>query len=368
MYLIKIKAENFRNLSNHIFSFQKNLNCIFGSNGNGKTNLLELIYFLTNKKSFRKKISFSELVSIEGSKREFNLSAALQKDDEQISISGKISEENENWYLDSQAQKKINLIPSVFINPFDSYTFHTSSTFRRSWIDSHFSLICPDYKKNLNKFNKTLKFRNAVLKMGPNSTNKAQLSAIDEQFCEYTQILADLRENLLEQFNEFITPVFKELFAEKNKLNIIRHTTVNSTNKQIIAESLKNLAMTDFYAQTTTQGIHRDDYIFLFDGMNAFNYSSLGQQKMGFISLMFAYIELFRYKFKTYPIVLIDDVSGELDTKRWKNLVDYLSRKNFQALLTTANQNFRDELEKIPGTKSFSIQDGYPIDHGEEIS
>ena len=106
----------------------------------------------------------------------------------------------------------------------------------------------------------------------------------------------------------------------------------------------------------TSYGIHKDDYLFEFDGVNAYDYCSLGQQKMSYLSLLFAYIELFRYKFTAYPIVLIDDVSGELDASRWARLIQYLKDAEFQVLITTANEKFREELEKIEGTTVMRIR------------
>ena len=79
---------------------------------------------------------------------------------------------------------------------------------------------------------------------------------------------------------------------------------------------------------------------------------------MSFISLIFAYIELFRYKFMSYPIVLIDDVSGELDSVRWKNLIQYLKTKDFQVLITTANDSFKEELENIDSANKIYISSG----------
>ncbi|MFN8369980.1 MAG: hypothetical protein U0T83_05085 [Bacteriovoracaceae bacterium] len=105
-------------------------------------------------------------------------------------------------------------------------------------------------------------------------------------------------------------------------------------------------------------GPHVDDFQINFDGINAFDFCSLGQQKMGFLSLLFAYIELFRYKFNSYPIVLIDDVSGELDEVRWTRLVKYLRSRIFQVFITTANKNFKNELEKIEHVKNFLIKSG----------
>jgi DNA replication and repair protein RecF len=135
-------------------------------------------------------------------------------------------------------------------------------------------------------------------------------------------------------------------------------------DKKKIFDFYRHQENVDLKAGVTQVGIHRDDFIFSFDGLNAFEFCSLGQQKMAFLSLIFAYIELFRYKFTSYPIVLIDDVSGELDSQRWKNLVQYLETKNFQVLITTANENFGKELEKIPASKKFYIEHGQLTTHG----
>jgi DNA replication and repair protein RecF len=93
--------------------------------------------------------------------------------------------------------------------------------------------------------------------------------------------------------------------------------------------------------------------------MNSTDFCSLGQQKMSYLSLLFAYIELFRYKIGSFPIVLMDDVSGELDQARWENLVRYLGNADFQTLITTANDAFRRELERIEGTKKIFVSSGF---------
>ncbi len=131
----------------------------------------------------------------------------------------------------------------------------------------------------------------------------------------------------------------------------------NATQEEIKNFYRENLQKDDIIGRTS-YGIHRDDYVFLFDGFNSFDFCSLGQQKMSYLSLIFAYIELFRYKFSSYPIVLIDDVSGELDSRRWRNLIDYLEAKNFQVMITTANENFKRELEKIEESNKFYVDSG----------
>ncbi len=353
----KLQAQNFRNLSSSVFEFNSGINCIFGQNGNGKTNLLEAVYLLTNKKSFRKNTGFSQMIDIEGGQPQIILQSVFEKENDLSSYSLRITENLEERFLNNTPEKTKTPSASVFINPFDSYTFHTSSTFRRQWMDSHIGLIDREYRQILGRFLKSMRFRNSVLGMG-GKNESTQLRAIDEQVSEYSSILTEKRYDFLNQLNKFITPTFKAIFAEENTLQMNLDSIFTHWDAKKIFDFYRHQESADIKAQMTQVGIHRDDFIFTFNGLNAFEFCSLGQQKMAFLSLIFAYIELFRYKFSSYPIVLIDDVSGELDSRRWKNLIEYLETKNFQVLITTANENFGKELERIPNSKKFFIEHG----------
>ena len=352
----KLQAQNFRNLKNSVFDFAPGINCIFGQNGNGKTNLLEAIFLLTNKKSFRKNTDYSQMLNIEGETPEIILQSVFENEGELISYSLRMSDKSEERFLNNKPDKSTPS-SSVFINPFDAYNFHTSSTFRRQWVDSHISLGDKEYKQVLGRFQKSMKFRNSVLAIGGKSAS-SQLKAIDDQVAEYSAILTQKRYEFLTALNNFITPTFKAIFSEEHSLELNLDSLFVHWDKKKIFDFYRHQENADLKAQVTQVGIHRDDFIFTFDGLNAFEFCSLGQQKMAFLSLIFAYIELFRYKFDSYPIVLIDDVSGELDSQRWKNLIQYLETKNFQVLITTANENFGKELEKIPASRKFYIEHG----------
>jgi len=220
-----------------------------------------------------------------------------------------------------------------------------------------------EYRQILTRFQKSMKFRNSVLTFGGKNASM-QLRAIDEQVSEYSEIITRKRFEFLETLNQFITPTFKSIFSEDHTLELTLDSMFVHWDRKRIFDFYRHQENTDIKAEVTQVGIHRDDVIFSFDGLNAFEFCSLGQQKMAFLSLIFAYIELFRYKFTSYPIVLIDDVSGELDSQRWKNLVQYLETKNFQVLITTANESFGKELEKIPESKKFYIEHGTLKHHG----
>jgi len=359
----KLQTQNFRNLKNSVFDFSPKINCIFGQNGNGKTNLLEAIYFLTNKKSFRKNTDYAQMINIEGESPEIVLQSAFETDEGLESYSLRMNENLQERFLNNKIEKSKTPSTSIFINPFDSYQFHTSSTFRRQWLDSHISITDKEYRQVLNKFQKSMRFRNSVLGIGGRNTS-AQLIAIDEQVAEYSAYLTKKRHEFLTTLNKFITPTFKAIFAEEHALELNLDSLFILWDEKRIFDFYRHQENSDIKSQVTQVGIHRDDFIFSFDGLNAFEFCSLGQQKMAFLSLIFAYIELFRYKFTSYPIVLIDDVSGELDSLRWKNLIQYLETKNFQVLITTANENFGKELEKIPASRKFYIEHGSLKNHG----
>lgn len=353
----KLLSQNFRNLDKSVFDFVPGINCILGENGNGKTNLLEAVHLLTNKKSFRKNTGFSQMLNIEGGSSEMILQSVFENGPELVAYSLRSTQEREERFWNNGLEKRKTPATSVFINPFDSYSFHTSSTFRRHWVDSHLSLLDPQYRQVLGRFQKAMRFRNSILGFGGKKAPE-QLQAIDHQVAEYSALLTDRRNDFLAQLNNYITPTFKEVFAEENTLELGLESLFTHWDSAKIYDFYRHQEPSDLKASVTQIGVHRDDFIFNFDGLNAFEFCSLGQQKMGFLSLIFAYVELFRYKFNSYPIVLVDDVSGELDRLRWKNLISYLETKKFQVLITTANENFGKELEDIPHSKKFIIEHG----------
>jgi|SRR5690606_31145513 len=354
--LQKLQLQNFRNLDSSIFSFVEGINCIFGSNGNGKTNLLEAVFYLTNKKSFRKNTSFTQMINIEGENPEIIIQAVFGDSNNISSYSLRENEGTQERYWDNLPAKGKTPTSSVFINPFDSYQFHNSSTFRRQWLDSHLSLIDSEYKKTLSAFQKAMRFRNSLLPLG--TKTQLQLRAIDEQIAQQSALITAKRVQFTHELTNYITPCFSQVFAEEHQLALELDSLFSHWDEKRIYDYYRHQESQDYKSGITQVGIHRDDVVFYFDGLNAFEFCSLGQQKMAFLSLIFAYIELFRYKFNSYPIVLIDDVSGELDGQRWKNLIKYLQTKRFQVLITTANENFGLELEKIPNSKKFFITQG----------
>ena len=353
----KLQVTNFRNLNSEIITFTNGINCILGENGNGKTNILEAINVLATKKSFKKNTSFPQFLSIDGGKPEIIFSSVLENNDEKISYSSKMTNETILWFLDGSPIKKKLDIKIVFINPFDSYGFHNSASDRREWIDFFISQLDQHYKKSLAKYNQSIKFRNALLSKKP-SKFKEQIKATDPELSLLAMYLTARRIEFLREIEPFIARTFQQIFSVKHNLQIQLSSKIANLSAINVQQIFLNNLETDCERGHTSYGPHKDDYLLLFDGLNSYDFCSLGQQKMSYLSLLFAYIELFRYKYTSYPIVLIDDVSGELDQHRWRRLVEYLEKREFQVLITTANEKFKEELDRISDANKIHIKNG----------
>lgn len=354
----KLQVTNFRNLSNQVISFSDGINCILGENGNGKTNILEAVNVLSTKKSFRKNSSFPQFLSIDGGKPEIIFSSVFENPDcEKISYSSKMTSEGISWFLNGSIIKKRLEIKTVFINPFDSYSFHNNASDRRDWIDTFLSLLDENYKKNLKKYTQALRFRNTLLSKKPYKF-KEQIIANDIEFSNLSEYLTNRRLIFVKEIEPYCEETFQQIFSEKHSLKLNLDSKIIGLKSEAILKMLQNNLETDIERGITSYGPHKDDYVLLFDGLNSFDFCSLGQQKMSYLSLLFAYIELFRYKYMSYPIVLIDDVSGELDQHRWRRLVEYLEKQKFQVLITTANEKFKEELDRINGANKIFVKNG----------
>ena len=358
-YIQKLQVKNFRNLEEQIIEFSPSINCIFGENGNGKTNILEAIYYLIKRKSFRKNTSFPQILGIDGERPEISFQSLFinSESSEPIPFSGKWDQAGTHWFVDNKSTNRKLQVGVVFINPFDAQGFHLSASSRRTWIDDHLGQLDSNYKKALGRFTKSLRFRNKLLSTKPANYRK-QIRAIDEEMSELSINLTFSRQKFLEELRPLVKKSFYDLFSEEHDLEIVLDTKISGMTKESYLEMCQKNLPKDEIIGHTHYGIHKDDYVLLFDGLNSFDYCSLGQQKMSYLSLLFAYIELFRYKFNSFPIVLLDDVSGELDKLRWQYLVAYLNERKFQVLITTANDSFKEVLDTLEGANKLMVSSG----------
>ena len=356
----KLKVDNFRNLFSDIIEFSSGINCISGDNGNGKTNILEAVHVLFTRKSFRKGAGFPQFLDIDGSKAEIIFTSVLNRRGKEhlgdISYTGRLGSGISEWYFNGKVSKGRLEVPIVFINPFDSYSFHTTPAVRRTWFDRHISMFDICYKRELSKHRGFLRARNELI--GKIGGYNDQLGALDRELAKCSLEILKKRQEFIALLVPIQCRIFKKLFSQDHALDARVGSKAEGMSVEEFLYAMRNNWDKDRILGYTTYGIHRDDYELFFDGLSSLDYCSLGQLKMSYLSLLFAYIELFRYKCSTSPVVLIDDVSGELDHLRWEQLVGYLGESDFQVLITTANEKFKEELERISGAGRLSVSSG----------
>ncbi len=353
----KLQVTNFRNLESDIITFSPKINCILGENGNGKTNILEALYYISYRKSFRKNTSFPQIISIDCEEPQIIFSSLYEYENEQLSYSGKLDFNGSSWFANGKATKKKPEVDYVFINPFDAFSFNNIASFRRKWFDDHLSIIDKKYKKVLNQYNSSLRFRNTLLSKKPHDFI-GQIKVLDKQMSTYSFQLIEMRKKFVDQLSPYISQIYKDIFSQANELVINIDSRFLNFSEENIYDYMQSRLDKDCAIGHTSYQVHKDDYVLLFNGMNSYEFCSLGQQKMSYLSLLFAYIELFRYIYISTPILLIDDVSGELDKVRWSKLISYLESQTFQVLITTANEKFKEELEQIEGANKIYVSDG----------
>ncbi len=359
-YLENIYIENFRNLNESKIDFSKNINCISGNNGNGKTNLLEAIYYSIYKKSFRKNTK-EDLIYKSENENYFVLKTDFYKDGKKFNHSMKIQDDEKQVYVNNQKNKRLERIKSVPINPYDSHIFYANKKTRRDLIDSFISDYDSVYKKCLSNFTKALRSRNSIIQkyLGPESEFLRQIKVYDKIISENAQVLIKKRYEFIEELNPILTETFNEIFREPIDLKIKYESIFE---KDVDKEQIYNFYQSDIsrdrMVKSTRRGIHLDDINILLNNKYCHEYGSIGQQKVSFLSLLFSYVGYLQTHEKITPILLIDDISGELDSLCLDNLLKYLERKHVQVFITTANEQFAKRLNNILGSKHYVIEKG----------
>jgi DNA replication and repair protein RecF len=215
-------------------------------------------------------------------------------------------------------------------------------------------MIDPEYKKLLSNTKLAIKHRNFLLKTDGNVN---QIDAIDVNLASYSHFLTKKRDALIAEISPLLKDYFKNIFGDFE----LKIELISNFRKSVdeIYKTLKAGVKNDLASRVTIKGVHRDDYSIFMNNLLASNYSSVGQLKMAFLGLIFAFIRILDYKGDSNVVILIDDISGELDADRWNRLINFLMNGQFQIFITTANDSFfAQKLATIAGAMKLQVVDG----------
>lgn len=361
MILNRISIVNYKNIEAATLSLSPKINCLIGHNGAGKTNFLDAVYYLSFCKSaFNTRDS--ELIThdrdffvVEGDyitdngKRE-DIYCGMKRG------SKKHFRRNKKEYR--RLSQHIGLIPLIFVSPSDSILIEGYSEERRRLMDVVVSQFDREYIDALQKCNKALQQRNALLKQ-EQEPDQALMELWEEQMAENGETIFKKRNAFIEE----LIPVFQTVYQKISQGNEnVSLKYVSHAQRGPLLEVIQRDRQKDRAVGYSLHGVHRDDLEMLIDGYPMKTEGSQGQNKTFALALKLAQFRfLRRTASKTTPLLLLDDIFDKLDSRRVGQIVELVGGDEFgQIFITDTN---RENLDRIlqqtgPDYKIFDVESG----------
>lgn len=355
MYIQSLELKNYRNYDRLIIEFSSGTNILYGDNAQGKTNILEAVYLGTTTKSHR---GSKDKEIIRFGENESHIRIHLMKQDigHQIDMHLKKSR-TKGAAIDQIPIKRssdlLGFVPVIFFSPEDLSIIKNGPSERRKFLDIELSQLEKMYLHQLSSYNKVMAQRNNLLKQLVYQRELLDtLDSWDLQLVKYGSEVIRYRRKFIEDLNEIIREIHKNLTGKKEKIVLKYDYSVNYDEFLTVLQRKREI---DLKYASTGVGPHRDDIEFLVNGIDIRRFGSQGQQRTAALSLKLAQIELVKRQTGETPILLLDDVLSELDSSRKNYLLD--SIKDIQTLITcTGLEEFINSHLQID--KMFQVKSG----------
>ena len=360
MFISKLSVHNFRNLKTQTIEFSPNLNVLVGNNGMGKTNVLESIYFLSIGRSPRA-VKDSECIAFNESCAKIDVNFVRNSVVRSIELTLD-KQKNKTVLIDGVPAKKLSEIVghfgSVYFSPKEMQIVSGSPNLRRRFLDIVNCQISPLYLEELSRYQHAIKQRNNYLKKNKNKPYGLELESWDLQIAKLCATITKKRKYFLERLNEVASKIHKKITNNQEDicikyLSCVDDASLDEMESQFL-EQTKQSYEKDRVLEHTTFGCHNDDFeiklCYLEDGkisktINIKKSGSQGQQRTAVLALKLAEVELLQNEYDEPPVLLLDDVLGELDEHRQKGLLEFC--ENFQTIITCTSWDFKLDAKKF---------------------
>lgn len=368
MFCKSIELCNFRNTELQRVSFDRGINILHGENAQGKTNLLEGVYYVSLGKSFRTSreneiIRFGEdfasiSLDFEGGGRDQNVTMRFSNMQKKTVT--------HNGVKITKLSELVGKFRAVLFCPDHLQMIKEGPALRRSYLDVAISQIRPIYLHSLQRYNKILKQRNGLIKSaeGDRATFNSTVDFWSQQLAAEAAVITAARYEYICRSAEIIS----EFYARMSERENIRETpalTYQSSSKlegdalsdikELEARYFKRLSENhdrEIAAGATLYGVHKDDLIIDLNGKNTRLFTSQGQQRSLALAMKLAESEICRLEGGEYPVLLFDDVFSELDSARRKNLLREIADR--QVIITSCE----NDLDFPVGHKRIEVSGG----------
>ena len=340
MKLKKLILKNYRNYEDFEYSFNSNKTLIIGKNAQGKTNILEAIYYLCALDSNRIKKD-SELITF--NKDFLSIKADIFKSGTDIELEVKINPPK-NKILKVNGLKKtksgefLRVLKSVNFSSSDLLLLRGEPSNRRKWLDMAISQVYPLYLDKLSKYNKIRLQKANYLSEGV--INNDMLDVYNQQLATECANIIILRKKYLSEL-ERIAKIKHQKMAGNEDLTI-KYQTVAEDDlsvielNELIYKKLNDIKQDEIRRAQCWIGAHRDDVDFYINNIDSKKYASQGQQRTIVLALKLAELQILKDKIKEIPLLLLDDVLAELDSNRQNYLLDAIE-DDIQMIITSVD-------------------------------
>jgi len=363
MQLKQLSLMNFRNYHEVTIKFSDGIHVLFGENGAGKTSILEAIHYLALTKSFR---TGNDRNLILTSEKMFRVQGVFQNSQGQtlkVAIAYSIDSGKRltvNQQSPQTFSEYIGEVPVVLLHPADLRLSQGSPQHRRRFLDVLLSQSSKVYLHHLIQYNRSLKQRNQLLQ--DPLTEVQLLRSWEENLVNYGVELIVRRREAAARLGEMVTRYYRQISKSNDLVTIDYRTNVPGTTEAEIARGYRETFDEKRHREqaygTTLVGPHRDDLMFLLNGTPMREYASQGEHKTLVIALKLAEFHFLQEQRASSPMLLFDDIFGELDGNRIRLMLHQLSNIG-QVFVTTTSRTFFDKVQEFEAPIRF-----YRVENG----
>ncbi len=364
MKIRNISLMNYRNYNQLNIELGKDVNVFQGENAQGKTNILESIYYCAFGRSHRTN-KVKDLIMWD--KKSAQIRIYIEKDrlDKTIEMN-LLSDGRKSISVNKVKLTKIGdllgVLNVVMFSPEDLKIVKESPGIRRRFLDMEISQLDKQYYNALVAYNKVLAERNALLKS--RRIDKNVLDIYDIKLSEHASYIARQRVNYVSMLNSYGRSIHQEITTQKEEIRYVYKSSfsLEGNLKDNLKSELIRKREIDIDRGTTSAGIHRDDLLIFINDVDAKDFGSQGQQRTAVLTMKFSSLEIIKKVKGEYPILLLDDVLSELDLSRKKFILK--SIENIQTVITcTGVENIEEYL--TGSYRLFNVQNGSIVDGGD---
>ena len=357
MFIKRLQMLNYRNYNVLDISLGPHVNVFMGDNAQGKTNILEGIYYCAFARSHRTSKD-RELINWNSDNALLSVTVGRERLDKRIDISI-LKDGKKAIQINKIKIKKIGELFGnfnvVMFSPEDLKIIKDSPGVRRKFIDMELCQLNPKYYYNLVQYNKVLNERNSILRN--RNINKDILDVYDMQLVEFGYNIIIDRLEYIEKLNKYSAKIHSDITSGKERIEFRYISTIKDLEniRENFYSLLEKNRVRDCERGITSVGPHRDDFNVLINDIDTKSYGSQGQQRTAVLTIKFSSLKIIKELTGEYPVLLLDDVLSELDFSRKRYVLSTIG--DIQTIITcTGIEDLYEYLDDK--SKVFKVKDG----------